>query len=333
MNATFDVPEAFWRYAAAASGATSWPPRDGEREAWLASCRRHRLLPLAGLAPSFPPAHRAAALALQARDAPAQAARHDAQRATFARLREDLPDGSWLGIKGIGYARRLYPQAADRPMDDVDLLLRPGVLDAQRRGLPARGFAPRAGSSAWECSFVDTRNGVVVDLYRAFTQPQRVAIDYDELWQHAEALDDGTPVPAAPHALAVHALLMANMQFTTHLRKYLDLWLMARDETIAVQAAAVAARWRMRRAFAASLAMLARIEPSLARNAGFVAARAQLGRAEAKRLDAILPASPLSTLPVRPLALWRKWHLMDAWSQRLRFGVAHFTARGGPPSG
>lgn len=47
---------------------------------------------------------------------------------------------SWLPLKGFDLASRVYDEAAERPMDDLDLLIRPGDLDAARAALCAAGW-------------------------------------------------------------------------------------------------------------------------------------------------------------------------------------------------
>jgi hypothetical protein len=122
----------------------------------------------------------------------------------------------------------------------------------------------------------------------------------------------------------IHTLAMTNQLFDTHLRKYLDLWLLTRNEEAFERAIDVAARWRLRRAFYGVIRLLARLMPDADTERLERRCRALLPPSTRRYLEAfVLPPRELGPLPARPVQIWRKFGLLDHASNRVRFVVAH----------
>lgn len=79
-----------------------------------------------------------------------------------------LGDADVVPIKGVLFARTLYPDPADRPLTDVDLVLaRPGLLVGLHR-LRAAGFTARSWSADLHVELGHPRApGLALDLHRA----------------------------------------------------------------------------------------------------------------------------------------------------------------------
>jgi hypothetical protein len=94
-------------------------------------------------------------------------------------------------LKGIAYAGTIYPDPAERPMNDIDLLVPVGQLPDAMRSMAdigfVRGGAPRNLSSYYHEVFF-SRGDMLVELHRSIVQRGRTRIPLDEIWQRA-ALD------------------------------------------------------------------------------------------------------------------------------------------------
>jgi hypothetical protein len=154
----------------------------------------------------------------------------------------------------------------------------------------------------------------------------RADIDYEEIWRSQERGPDGLPRMAHRHALAAHALLIANMQLVTHLRKFLDLWLLSRDAEAVRGAVECSRRWNIRRSLYVSFAAMRRVFPETAADSGNPL-RDPLGDLldprERAPLDRLVErGAPFPAFPSRPVQIWRKLSLLDSPAIRARFAVA-----------
>jgi len=284
--------------------------------------------------------HRFLSIAAQDPDLPADVRRHAATRhADVASLAERVVceqdeilamlAGSlscdWLAVNGADYRTRLYPSAMLRPMSDVDILVRPSDVPEAVRALTGRGFAPMSRSSAAiDRGFQRPGSELWVDVYDSFAQRQRTDVDYDEIWRGRLVGMDRLPRMAPHHALAVHALRIANEQFVTPLRRFLDLWLLSRDETIVRQAIDAARRWRIVRAVFSTMVVLRGILPESAADPWHAEVNDLVRGRERARLERrILKGAPFDTLPSRPVQIWRKLTLLDTPAHRVRFVASH----------
>lgn len=93
-------------------------------------------------------------------------------------------------IKGIAYAGTIYPDAAERPMNDIDLLVPPRQLADAMRCMLRLGFE-RVGMSrklsGLYHALAFNRSGMMVELHRNIVQPYRTSMHPGELWSRATA--------------------------------------------------------------------------------------------------------------------------------------------------
>lgn len=92
-------------------------------------------------------------------------------------------------IKGIALAGTLYPDPAERPMQDVDLLVwRPHISRAMRC-MTSLGFEPVGSArrlSGYYHALTYTRDGMMIDLHRDIVQHGRSGLWVGDLWWRAQ---------------------------------------------------------------------------------------------------------------------------------------------------
>jgi hypothetical protein len=246
------------------------------------------------------------------------------QDETLAMLVEGLRF-DWLAVNGADFRTRLYPASGLRPMADIDLLMRPADRSAAGAWLQSLGLLPvTVGEHRIDVAFRRPGSPFWIDLYDRFIQSQRLDLDYEEVWRDREIGPDRLPRMALHHALAVQALRTANEQFVTHLRRFLDLWLLTRDAAVVRAALACACRWKMRRAMYTSIALMRRLLPETASEEWSGDVDAIIDARTRARLDqAVLHGAPYERLPSRPVQIRRKLLLIDTPAHRVRFVAAH----------
>lgn len=320
----FNHPPSLWPAVAALAGV-SWPLASPEECArFLDRADRNRLLTIAAHDLSLPDEVRNAAAARHRPRAEKEYARAAEQEAVAATILATLDSGSWLALKGADYARRLYADARLRPMNDVDILLRRGDREVAIVRLEREGFVARPRSLAGlEVVMEVPRSDLIVDVYDCFTQATRADIDEEAVFAEAARGDDGLFRMAQHHGAATHMLLIANLQFVTHLRKYLDLWLFLQDPAEAERAIDDARRWNIRRAVWSTLRLMTRVFPEAADASWQADARTLVSASDATTLERwVLPDRATATLPSRPTQIWRKLMLIDTAGHRRRFLAA-----------
>lgn len=207
-----------------------------------------------------------------------------------------------LPLKGAALADALYASPAERPMDDVDLL----VLDdwpAAVRCLEGGGLREMERADHAR-SFLDPASGVMVELHHAPTScPGLFALDAEGLWSRSRPAPG--PVPRRPSAedllvlLALHAAFQHGL--VLRLVQYCDFRrLLEREAPDPALTMEIATRCGGRAALAAALhaaravvgarvpeELRARVEPHLPR-----ALLRPLARAESAPLRLVAPAPP-----------------------------------------
>jgi hypothetical protein len=320
-------PRSLWPALSTLIGQT-WPPvSEAGIAAFVRGAEAHRLIAIAASDDSLPAPLRTRVAERYAEIADAQALGDRDADDLLARL-PGLITGQWFGVSGADFRTRLYPSTRLRPMNDIDLLVRAEDAPAIARQLVAHGFIVRPPVPGnYDISLnPPPRDGrpwsLWIDLYPGLVDQSRADIDYEEIWRSRELGPDGVPRMAHRHALAAHALLIANMQLVTHLRKLLDLWLLSRDAEAVRGAADCARRWNIRRSLYVSFAAMRRVFPETAAELG------ELGDLLAPRertpLDRLVErGAPFSAFPSRPVQIWRKLSLLDSPAIRARFAAAH----------
>lgn len=107
--------------------------------------------------------------------------------ATRAMAAQEIPV---LLYKGIAYAGRIYTDAAERPMSDIDLLV-PAARHEGAAGVLRRLGYWVSGSnrqvSRLHHAVCFKRKDAAIDLHRSVMQPWRSRIDIDSIWRRARA--------------------------------------------------------------------------------------------------------------------------------------------------
>jgi hypothetical protein len=318
-------PPSLWPALSTLIGQT-WPPvSDASIAKFVSGAEAHRLLAIAAADASLPTSLRMRVNERYAEIADAEALCDRDADELLERLRGLLLAGEWLGMNGADFRRRLYPSTHLRPMNDIDLLVRVEDAAAIVHRLVAQGFTvrPAVPGNRDTSLNVPARAGrpwrLWVDVYPGIVDRSRADIDYDEIWRNREHGPDGVPRMARQHALAAHALLLANMQLVTHLRKLLDLWLLARDADAVHGALDCARRWNIKRSLYVAFATMRRVFPETSVDFGDL-----LGQRERAPLDRLVArGAPFSAFPPRPIQIWRKLWLLDSPAIRTRFAVAN----------
>lgn len=85
-------------------------------------------------------------------------------------------------IKGVAYAKALYSAPAERPMGDVDLLVREPDREIACNVLSKCGFAPAARRAVMHHAEPWTRGDFAIDLHWNIIAPGRSRIDLESIW-------------------------------------------------------------------------------------------------------------------------------------------------------
>jgi hypothetical protein len=224
-------------------------------------------------------------------------------------------------VKGIAHAGVLYPDPAERPMHDIDLLVEPRALPDAIRGMHALGFSsasrPRARSGYYHAVTL-VRGDMLVELHRGIVQHGRTGIRMAELWRRA------LPEPALPGAerlepiddLLVTCLHVARHELHVPAINYVDVAraLERRDASDLRELEARARRYGVGRPLAAVLAMTELLRAGAT------------GRPASGGLALVLPTTEcilLGRVPSRVLQLARKMVLTEGTRSRAALGFAY----------
>jgi hypothetical protein len=300
-------------------------------------CSTHGLLPLLFAATDVPPAveHARAAAKGWQRILEVRARRFSETVSTVCHCLAGEPV---MLIKGSDYAQRLYPRPLLRPMQDIDILVPAGRIDAVCARLLAAGltaqptFGVRKDPGYIERVFFHSR--ILVEVHPAFIQRERHRIGYEGLWHRAVPLEVGGQRVLRLEdvdALAHHALSMAIDHFNTRIVRYVDLWLLLQQRPdVAVAAAARAREWHTARALYGALSLACRICPDFATKDVRAAMEAAVSAPTRSMLERmVLPGMtevPRLARPRRVVELWRKAWLMDTAGHAVSFALAHALA-------
>lgn len=311
-------------------GGAAPPDTDARWPETLALAARHGVAPLLHQSARGLPAAAEAAL----RRARAASLRESLKREQgLARALALLPGA--VAFKGAATAYELYPSPELRPSADIDL------LHPAATALPGYRWHPatRAQESAagWhERTFVDA-HGVVIDLHRALSQPQRTRVDVGALCARA-VRGVRSRVLQADDAVLVQAVNLATHELRAPLICLVDF---ARALP-RCRPAVVQQRAREYRVEGALYAALALVEACAGpgRQFGGVAVEWPLPKAAPGLLArALLPLAvaryDLARRPLgRPEQLLRKACFIDRPADRVRFALAEVRRRvAAPPAG
>lgn len=303
LRAIPELPPGFW----AALQGPAFPS-----ESFVTLARLHRLLPIAANDPSLEPGLRQAARKTWEPEVAAQDAHSHAVDEHVARVQLLLRSEDVLYVKGVVFRRHLYPDRTLRPMNDLDVVVRAGRSAAIAQRLRAIGYREAAHryfhADGW---------ALPVELISRFAEPARHRIDHEEIFRERILDTEGVPRLAAHHALVTYGLLSATL-LHVHLRKLLDLWLLSRDAAVLAEAAETARRWRMRRAFHASMCLVAYAFPRAGGEWRMRISGASLAPSERRLVERnIVPARTYP--PAHPIrSKLRRLALLDSHAARMR---------------
>lgn len=203
----------------------------------------HRLSPLLyqrlhdyGLLDQLPPGQRERLQASNRRVMLRQAAAYSAVHTVLDLLRE--ADIEVLPVKGVALAALLWPEPLLRHMDDVDLLLAPGDIQAAERLVLAAGFKPAPGRwspSPFEYHLpIMEKAGAALELHWQLWSPSPLQpfslpslADLLPRARPAVLLERELPVPSPADQLLIVAAGLAQEGFSTRLRHWADLYWLA----------------------------------------------------------------------------------------------------------
>jgi hypothetical protein len=205
-----------------------------------------------------------------------------------------------LPLKGAAVAETLYDSVADRPMDDVDLL----VLDDWRRAartLTAHDYA--MGSRAdHACEILDAASGTCIELHRSVTScPGLFPLEAERVWDRRRRVVGQLRILPSVEDLLVHLGLHAAFQhgLVLPLGRYLDFRrLLERSSPDIDRLLEIATASRARAALAAALVVAERVvgapvsEPLRAALAADLPRRLTRASTWSEPLDFVSPNEP-----------------------------------------
>lgn len=96
-------------------------------------------------------------------------------------------------IKGIGFVGNIYPDPAERPMHDIDLLVPAALMHVALRTMTSLGFE-RVGYSrklsGYYHALAFARDGMMVELHRNIVQHGRTSLRIGDLWRRTTSATD-----------------------------------------------------------------------------------------------------------------------------------------------
>ncbi len=327
-----ELPPSLWPRLYSTVLESPWPPSDaGDALAFVRAARKHRLLPLLISIPDLPESVRTM---LPVVDAVYQRLieRTELQLEVLSRLASVLDDEPLILLKGCDYRFRLYPRPELRPSADIDFLIpraRSKVVIERLREAGAQQAFP-GGRVSRLSSYHETffRLGdVTIEPHNSFAQRVRFAIDYEGIWERR------VPFAAGPlhafrladeDAILYAALSLSLDHFDAPLIKYLDFYLLLdrfRGDLSIV--AGRARQWLIERAFFSALDQTSQVFPEIKHKVE-PALNSLLSACDRRFLrERVLPPPMAGRHTRRPEQLWRKFHLMDRYRERVVFLLYH----------
>ncbi len=151
-------------------------------------------------------------------------------------------------LKGMAYVGSIYADAAERPMTDIDLLVREARFEDAAAALRRAGYwhdGKRNQHSAANHAVTFRRHESAIDLHRGMVQRGRMGVDLGAVWRDAITARHGALRPSPSHEYLMHVAHMARHELTVPLIAFVDA---ARLRPLAGDVGGLAARWRLRRA-------------------------------------------------------------------------------------
>jgi hypothetical protein len=126
-------------------------------------------------------------------------------------------------IKGVAYAKRLYASPAERPMNDIDLLIRGGDRARAADVLRKLGFERSRVAGVLHHAAPYVRGDQVIDVHWNIIGPGRAHIDLADVWARTESgWPEGSEQLAPADALAFHLVHLARNRLRLPLINVVD---------------------------------------------------------------------------------------------------------------
>jgi len=147
----------------------------------------------------------------------------------WGRIQQDLPlilnalhtEGVGVcALKGLAYASGLYTTPAERPMSDLDLLVRASDAKRASAALVSIGFVPFTNKAVLHHAQALVRGDLAVDLHWNIIGPGRARIDLEAVWDRVTPGPLGTLEPT--DALAFHLIHLARNRLRLPLINIVD---------------------------------------------------------------------------------------------------------------
>lgn len=311
-----------------------WPPESAEEaEHFVDAALHHGLIELLAEEAAMPEAVHAAVRRFAALRQ-AYRLRTQIVLRTLQRLMDILESEPVILLKGCDYIFRLYSAPHLRQMADIDFLVPrtryEAVIERLRRaGLQQNFPAGAASRLASHHESVFHMERVTIEPHHSFIQRPRHAVDYDAIWERRVPMRGGDVAAfrlSDEDAILYAALSLAIKQFNVPLIRYLDLYLLFEKYEGALDPLVGRAhQWRIERAFFCALHQTRLIFPEMAPR--LEPAESRLLTAEEREFlrRRVLPKETLGQ-NTRAQQLWRKFHLMDGYGERLSFLAYHVYA-------
>jgi hypothetical protein len=312
----FDLPDDLWPIVAAEAGVP-WPPQDREHaRLFVEQAARERLLPILFFTAAPHPLISAELEGWHAYRI-ANRQRNVTMTQAISRLSELIGDDFVL-MKGSDVAHRLYPLPELRPMGDLDILVRREAMEKIEARLASVGLRPRY----WRLTHFSFENpdrafslgDVTLEVHHSVVHRASARIDYDALWNARVATTIAGLTQSRlsdVDAAVVAALNIAKDNLAAPLIRFLDLWLMLKENpALAIAAVDRGKEWRVSNSLYAVLKMTRSLFPQL-----------QFPLSSRRGLDFLLDSdrkSDLSHLSRRE-RLWRKYWLLDGGALRVNY--------------
>jgi hypothetical protein len=160
-------------------------------------------------------------------------------------------------LKGAAYAGTLYPDPADRPMSDIDLLVPARAVARAEACLRRLGYWHVGGAhqrSPRHHAITYKRRGSSIDLHRHMAQAGRTRIDIDAIWREAVPSQvPGALRPSTDHEWLLHIAHLGRHELSVPMINFVDLARLGPGNS------ALATAWGLRRAAAAADLMLSQL--------------------------------------------------------------------------
>jgi len=171
-------------------------------------------------------------------------------------------------IKGVAYARDLYADPGERPMADIDLLVRPRERTSANDVMRTLGYVSAAESRFHHATMFQRGANEVFDIHASIVSPWRSRIDLDAVWRRTRRVGEQLRLDPVDETL-FHFVGMARNAMLDTLIHYVDAARLLRrlDDSGRRALGARAREYHVLRAVAAGLHLTNEIIPTDSRGA------------------------------------------------------------------